>query len=843
MSIIAAVVQLAITAAASAVPLGFPASGNGIWYASPGESESWVKEWLPIGNGYLAAMTPGGTTYETTQLNIESLWSGGPFMDASYNGGNKYPSQREEMTNDMCTIRQTIFASGTTDSKLLLIHSKTVYLSSYAGSGYLITSLATPDASPITEYSRWLDLDQALAQATWNQDNTTFMRVSLCSSETQACSQYLTSSGSDISPLPPITFAFSSSIESGLPSAAVTCFDNSTLLVQGNVAVPGMKYELLFRSTATGEDARSTCNSLGTQNATLAVTDATEAWITWVGGTEYSLDAGDEPHNFSFAKPLSETHASLVGLLDTATASDTTFDQILLAHVSSYQKNLGDLRLTFGANENINITGLKPTDELKAQYQIDEGDPYIEWLLFNFGRYLLASSAPGTLPANLQGKWAADTAPPWSADSNINIQMNYWFAEMTGMPSNVVTPLFDYIEKTWAPRGTETAQVLYNISRGWVTHNEIFGHTGMKLSGNSAQWADYPESNAWMMVHVWDHFDYTQDTAWWRAQGWPLLKGVASFHLDKLIQDEYFNDSTLVVAPCNSPEQVPITFGCAHAQQLIWQLFNAVEKGWDASGDTDMSFLEEVRTKRAQMDKGIHIGSWGQLQEWKLDMDSPTDTHRHLSHLIGLYPGYALSSYSPSLQGPPASSKSDTYSKAAVLEATKTSLIHRGNGTAPDGDAGWEKVWRAAAWAQFADAKSYNHQLTYAVEHNFAGNLFSLYDPSDTSLIFQIDANLGYPAAVLNALVQAPDVASETSPLVVTVLPAVPQRWESGSLRNVHLRGGLVLNMDWEKGQPTALNLSLDRGHTSRQINVVFKEANATLTLGVGQSRNVTFSS
>ncbi|KAJ8453411.1 hypothetical protein ONZ51_g13610 [Trametes cubensis] len=206
------------------------------------------------------------------------------------------------------------------------------------------------------------------------------------------------------------------------------------------------------------------------------------------------------------------------------------------------------------------------------------------------------------LPANLQGKWAKDASNPWSADyhSNINIQMNYWFAETTGL--DVATPLFDYIEKTWAPRGAQTAQYLYNIDQGWVTHNEmnIFGHTGMKGGGNTAQWADYPESNAWMMIHVWDHYDFTQDVEWFKAQGYPLLKSAAQFHLQKLIPDERFNDSTLVVNPCNSPEQVPITMGCAHAQQLIWQLFNAIEKGFDAAGDTDTDFLNGACLSRPE---------------------------------------------------------------------------------------------------------------------------------------------------------------------------------------------------------------------------------------------------
>jgi len=342
----------------------------------------------------------------------------------------------------------------------------------------------------------------------------------------------------------------------------------------------------------------------------------------------------------------------------------------------------------------------------------------------------------------------------------------------------------------------------------------IFGYSGMKGVGGTASYADYPEANTWMMLHVWDHFDYTNDVAWWKTQGWPLLKGVASFHLDKLIPDAHFNDGTLVVAPCNSPEQGQISFGCAHAQQLIWQLFNAVEKGFDAAGDGDVAFLKEVQAKRAKMDMGLHIGSWGQLQEWKFDMDSQTDTHRHLSHLIGLYPGYAVSSYAGQT----------THSKQDIINAATTSLIHRGNGTGPDADAGWEKVWRAAAWAQLGNASEFYHELTYALQRDFGSNLFSLYDPGDPDPIFQIDANLGYPGAVLNALLQAPDVPSFTTPLTVTLLPALPSAWGTGSFQGFRTRWGLSVNLSWENGKPTKGSVAVaGNAPRGRQVNVVFQ--------------------
>ncbi|KAL6297766.1 Six-hairpin glycosidase-like protein [Sparassis latifolia] len=793
----------------TSAPPGFPASGNGLWYTAPGQSDSWSTQWLPVGNGYIAATTPGGTFQETMHLNIESLWSGGPFQDPTYNGGNQLPSEQATMAQDMQTIRQTIFESlnGTIDS-------------SYSAAGYLLTTMNT--TGPVSGYFRWLDLDSAVAHTVWTQGNATFYRDSFCSHPAQACVQYVNSTGVD--PLPPLTYTFSVTAESGLPIPNVTCFDNDTLQATGQVSDPGMSYEILARVRTTGNSTVSCSYIAG--NATLSVDNAHEAWITWVGDTDYSMYAGNTASNFSFRG--TDPGPSLYALLSAVTTTSVSYTSLLDAHVSDYTSVMSPFSLSLGQTADFTT----PTDELKAAYQTNVGNPYLEWLLFNYGRYLLASSARGTLPANLQGKWAELSSNPWGADANINLQMNYWFAEMTNM--DVVIPVFNYIENTWAPRGTETAEILYNISRGWVTHDEIFGHTGMKLLGNSAQWADYPG-----MIHVWDHFDYTNNITWFRSQGWPLLKGVAEFHLDKLIEDLHFNDGTLVVNPCNSPEQLPITLGCAHAQQVIWQLFNAIEKGFTASGDTNTSFLEEVQAKRAQMDKGIHIGWWGQLQEWKVDMDQQNDTHRHLSHLIGLYPGYAVASYDPTVQG----SNTTSYSRSDVLAAAEVSLIHRGNGTGPDADSGWEKVWRAACWAQLKNATEFYFELSYAIERNFAGNLWSMYSwPPGDDGIFQIDANFGYPAALLNALVQAPDVADISLPLVVTILPALPDAWPSGSLTGVRLRGSMTLNLKWAGGRPTFVEIIVDQSVTSRQVQVVYaNEVVASFTTAANLQQTIGF--
>ncbi|KAK7040767.1 hypothetical protein VNI00_009673 [Paramarasmius palmivorus] len=815
-------------ALSSAAPPGFPASGNGLWYATQGDV--WSRTWLPVGNGYLAAMTGGGTTLELTQLNIESLWSGGPFSDPSYNGGNKQPDEASETANALKSYQQEIFASPTGDvSDISALMSDAGAYGSYAGSGYLVTTV-TLDATQ-SDYARWLDLDEGVARTRWTQSGTTFLRETFCSHPTQACAQHFGSDGN--ATLPTVTYAFSSQLQADLPTFNVTCLDSSTLQVRGFIeGNKGMLYELLGRvQTSAGNvscDATPSTGGSSFSNATISVINATETWISWVGGTEFSQDAGNEENSFSFRGP--DPHETLTQLISSSAPSYTN---ILNEHIADFKAVLWDkFSLSLGQQPQLD----RPTDELKAAYKEDEGNPYLEWLTFNYGRYMLASSARGVLPANLQGKWASGTGNAWGADyhSNINIQMNYWSAEMSNM--DVTKSLFDYFEKNWAPRGALTAQRVYNITRGWVVHNEmnIFGHSGMK-AGN-AEWANYPEAN---MMHVWDHFDFTNDVQWFKAQGWPLLKGVASFHLDKLIPDLHFNDSTLVVNPCNSPEQPPITLGCAHGQQMIWEMFNAIEKGFEISGDTDTAFLEEIRSKRAQMDKGLHVGSWGQLQEWKVEKDDPDDTHRHLSHLIGLYPGYAISSYDESVQG--GANGSTTYSKDQILDAAKTSLTHRGDGIGPDANAGWEKVWRAAGWAQLQDSEKFYHILTFALSENFGANLFSLYNPGDSNPIFQIDANLGYPGAVLNAILQAPDVSTFDTPLVVYILPALPTQWSEGEIKGARIRGGMTVDITWEGGAPTSVEIKVNEApiSTKRPVQVVYKGKvvkEFTTTGGLSQS-------
>lgn len=292
------------------------------------------------------------------------------------------------------------------------------------------------------------------------------------------------------------------------------------------------------------------------------------------------------------------------------------------------------------------------------------------------------------------------------------------------------------------------------------------------------------------MQHVWDNFDYTQDAERFKSQGYPLIKGVAKFWLSQLQDDAFSEDGSLVVNPCNSPEQGPTTFGCSHFQQEIHRTFDTVLAGASPAGETDQSFLDQVSAALEKLDKGFHVTEWGGVKEWKLPDSYGHDTendHRHLSHLTGWHPGYSLSSY---LGGYGAN--------AEIQSAVRKTLVARGDGNGGDANAGWAKVWRAAAWARLNETDQAHYHLRYAVEQNFAGNGLSMY--SGKSEPFQIDANFGFGGAVLSMLavdLPLPHDAAEGSQRSVVLGPAIPKAWAGGSVKGLRIRGGGSADFSW----------------------------------------------
>jgi len=512
----------------------------------------------------------------------------------------------------------------------------------------------------------------------------------------------------------------------------------STSCARSQISLDGITQAgigMTYKSTArlVGKGVRSHCSSGG-----LEIPSAGHRELTLVvaAGTNYDEAHGTQAYNFSFrgADPGPYVQSAATA------ASRKSAEELMSAHVTDYTALAGAFTLDLPDTQNSSNV---ETADLIAQYAANNtgGDPFLESLVFDYGRYLfISSSRDNSLPPNLQGKWAQYLSNAWGADyhSNINLQMNHWPVDQTGL-GGLQGALWDYMTETWAPRGSETAKLLYDAP-GWVVHDEvnIFGYSGMKTGDE--YWADYPASAAWMMQHVWDYYDYSRDTVWLAEQGYPkLLKQIASFWLSQLQQDQYFHDGTLVVNPCSSPEHGPTTFGCTHWQQLIYQVFETTLQAAAIVNETDTAFLHHITSSLAQLDKGLHIGSWGQVQEWKLDIDVKNDTHRHLSNLVGWFPGWSLSSYL------------DGYTNATIQNAVATTLWSRGIGIGSDANAGWEKVWRSACWARLNETERAYYELRLTIQENWAPNALSMY--SGKSEPFQIDANFGFPGAVLSMLV------------------------------------------------------------------------------------------
>ncbi len=323
-----------------------------------------------------------------------------------------------------------------------------------------------------------------------------------------------------------------------------------------------------------------------------------------------------------------------------------------------------------------------------------------------------------------------------------------------------------------------------------------------------------------MMQHVWNNFDYTQNVTWLQEQGYPLIKGVAEFWLGQLQEDTFSEDGSLVANPCNSPEHGPTTFGCAHYQQEIHHVFEAVLSSAPVVSEPDGGFLDAVGRSLGRLDKGLRVAGWGGVKEWKLPDSHGYDagnTHRHLSHLTGWHPGHAVSSFRGG------------YADPAIQSAVAATLASRGDGTAADADAGWAKVWRAACWARLNDTGRAYGMLRRAVDVNFAANGLSMYSAVDGGgggggggAPFQIDANFGLAGAVLSMLVVDLPLSHADARGTRTVVlgPAIPERWGGGGVRGLRIRGGGSVDFGWD-GAGLVTGAALSNSQTSvRLVNV-----------------------
>lgn len=730
--------------------------------------DSWESQSLPVGNGRIGGTIFGGDKLERINLNEVSLWSGGP--NKAKNGANYVygPKAGQEQFGN------------------------------YQPFGNLYVSFNF--GGKTTDYERSLHLDKATAYTSFSADGTRHSRECFVSRPDNVLVYAAKTNkkggiNADIALTPNHnvnysvsgnTIIMSGTLENGekFEGRALVRTNGGTAVIKGQAGAVQVSY------TNPPKNKDKMMAEYSAENIPyIHVTGANSIEILVTMSTDYKMDyetgwKGNNP---------ADTNTAILQAVE-----NKSLKELRKNHRQDFAGFYDRMHINLGKTPE-NIAKL-PTDQRLAAYRKHgKPDPELEATIYQYGRYMLISgSQPGNLPVNLQGIWNDKVHAPWASDyhNNINLQMCYWGAEVANL-SECHKPLIDFIRAMEKPLTEMTKVEFGSHVRGWTTRISQNPWGG----GGWIKWN--PPVNAWYALHIWDHYLYTHDEKYLREVAYPLLKTICHFWEDELKEvgaegaglktqakeKAPINDLTAqdhpelkeikagsLVCPMGwSHEWGPLEDGCAHDQQLIWELFDNTIKAAAILG-TDAEWAKALADKRDRL-VGNRIGREGYLQEWIVDRPNMVAGQRHTSHLIGVFPGTSISM-----------AKTPEFAKAAMK-----SLELRG--LSGDNRRSWTWPWRTALWARFGNTQQAYSMVQHYIRYNLLDNLFGNHPP------MQMDGTFGMTGGMSEMLIQSHAGQIE-------LLPTLPDAWKNGSIKGIRARGNVTVNMKWKNGKVIAYKLT-----------------------------------